>query len=59
VLTEPDINVIASELIRDVESASRKEKLKTVIRLRKRLNPTIGKKLILALKNSVTECSGL
>src|SRR5947209_576719 len=33
VLTEPDINVIASELIRDVESASRKQKLETVIRL--------------------------
>jgi hypothetical protein len=57
VLTEPDINVIASELIRDVESASRKEKLKTVIRLRKRLNPTIRKKLILALKNSVTDAA--
>ena len=57
VLTEPDINVIASELIRDVESASRKEKLETVIRLRKRLNPTIRKKLILALKNSVTDAA--
>ena len=57
VLTEPDINVIASELIRDVESASRKEKLETVIRLRKRLNPTIRKKLILALKNSATDAA--
>jgi hypothetical protein len=57
VLTEPDINVIASELIRDVESASRKEKLETVIRLRKRLNPTIRKKLILALKNSAADAA--
>jgi hypothetical protein len=57
VLTEPDINVIASELIRDVESASRKEKLETVIRLRKRLNPTIRTKLILALKNSAADAA--
>jgi hypothetical protein len=55
VLTEPDINVVASELIRDLESASRREKLEAVFRLRKRLNPTIGKKLILALKNAKTD----
>jgi hypothetical protein len=53
VLTEPDINVIASELIRDIESASRKEKLDRVTHSRNRLNPTIRKKLILALKNSL------
>jgi hypothetical protein len=50
--TERDINVIASELIRDVESQSREAKLKAVVRLRNRLNPTIRKKLILALKNA-------
>jgi hypothetical protein len=53
VITEPDVNVTASELIRDIESVSRTEKLETVVRLRKRLNPTIRKKLILALKNSI------
>lgn len=51
VLTDPDVNVVASELIRDIESQSRREKLETVVRLRNRLNPTIRKKLILALKN--------
>jgi hypothetical protein len=53
VLTDPDANVIASELIRDIESQSRREKLDTVVRLRSRLNPTIRRKLILALKNSI------
>jgi hypothetical protein len=52
VITQPDVNVIASELIRDIESESRREKLETVIRLRNRLNPTITKKLVLALRNS-------
>jgi len=52
VLTDPDVNVVAAELIRDIESQSRREKLETVVRLRSRLNPTIRKKLILALKNS-------
>ena len=53
VITEPDVNVTASELIRDIESVSRTAKLETVVLLRKRLNPTIRKKLILALKNSI------
>ena len=53
VLTDPDVNVTASELVRDIESVSRTAKLETVVRLRKRLNPTIRKKLILALKNSI------
>lgn len=52
VITEPDVNVTASELIRDIESVSRREKLETVVRLRNRLNPTIRKKLVLALTNS-------
>ena len=51
VVTEPDINVIAAELTRDIESQSRREKLETVVRLRSRLNPTITKKLTLALRN--------
>jgi hypothetical protein len=55
VLTDPDVNVIASELIRDIESHSRLEKLETVVRLRNRLNPTIRKKLILALQNAKTD----
>ena len=49
---EPDINVVAAELTRDIESQSRKAKLDTVVRLRSRLNPTIRKKLILALKSA-------
>jgi len=57
VITEPDVNVTASELIRDIESVSRREKLETVVRLRNRLNPTIRKKLILALKNSMRQVS--
>jgi len=51
--TEPDINLIAAELTRDIESQGRQEKLDAVVRLRNRLNPTIRKKLILALKNSL------
>src|SRR5258708_25993430 len=53
VVAEPDINVVAAELTRDIESVSRIAKLETVVRLRSRLNPTIRKKLILALKNSL------
>jgi hypothetical protein len=59
VVIEQDINVVAAELTRDIESQSRREKLETVVRLRNRLNPTIRKKLILALTNSLnnaTEC---
>jgi hypothetical protein len=49
--TEPDINLIATELTRDIESQSKREKLETIVRLRNRLNPTITKKLTSALKN--------
>jgi hypothetical protein len=52
---EPDINVIAAELIRDIESVSRKEKLKTVVQSRQRLNPTIHRRLIAALENAASE----
>ena len=54
---ERDVNLIAAELTRDIESQSRQEKLETVVRLRNRLNPTIRKKLILALKNSLKHAS--
>lgn len=53
VVIEPDVNVVATELTRDIESQSRKAKLETLVRLRSRLNPTIRRKLILALKNSL------
>ena len=53
--TELDINVVAAELTRDIESQSRKAKLQTVVRLRSQLNPTIRKKLILALKNAKSD----
>lgn len=57
VLTDPDVNVVAAELTRDIESYSRREKLDTVVRLRNRLNPTIRKQLILALKNSTSSAA--
>jgi hypothetical protein len=53
----PDVNVIAAELIREIESASRKEKLEAVVRLRSRLNPTIRRNLISALKTSMAHCA--
>src|ERR1035441_5283565 len=52
VVVGPDVNVIAAELIRDIESVGRKEKLNAVIQSRKRLNPAIWKKLIFALNNA-------
>src|ERR1017187_3160418 len=57
VFAEPNINLIATDLIRDIESASRKEKLEAVVHSREQLNPTIRKKLILALKNSARDAS--
>jgi hypothetical protein len=57
VVIEPDINVIAAELVRDIESASRREKLEAVVRLRNRLNPTIRKSLMLTLKNATTDAA--
>jgi hypothetical protein len=42
-------------VIRDVESASRREKLQAVIQSRKRLNPTIRKNLLAALMNAAKE----
>lgn len=57
IVVEPDINLIAAELTRDIESQSRRQKLEAVVRLRNRLNPTIRNKLILALKNSIQEAA--
>lgn len=52
VSADPDFNVIAKGLIRDLESTTRKEKLEGVAQNLDRLNPTIRKKLISALKNA-------
>lgn len=51
---KPDINinVVASELIRDLESASRLAKLKAVVDSRQRLNPTLRRDLLRALNNA-------
>jgi hypothetical protein len=54
-VVEPDINVIAAELTRDIESAARRQKLQAVVRLRDRLNPTIRKNLIAALRNAAKD----
>jgi hypothetical protein len=54
-VVEPDINVVAAELARDIESANRKDKLEAVVQSRNRLNPTIRKNLIAALKNTARE----
>ena len=51
----PNINVTAVELTRDLESASRKQKLATVIDSRNRLNPSVTKNLIAALTNTSNE----
>lgn len=54
IVADPDINVTAAELVRDLASASRKEKLEEVARLRDRLNPSIRKSLVSALKDAAT-----
>lgn len=46
---EPDINVVADDLARELESTSRRERLDAVVRNRQRLNPAVRKKLIAAL----------
>ncbi len=58
-VVKPDVNVTAVELVRDIESVSRKEKLQAVVRLRSRLNPTVRKNLIRALKNSAKDAANL
>ncbi len=54
-VVEPNINLVATELIREIESVSRKEKLTAVVQFREQLNPTIQKQLILALKNAAKD----
>jgi uncharacterized protein YggU (UPF0235/DUF167 family) len=49
---EPDINVIAAELARELDSPNRRERLEQVVRLRARLNPTLRRQLIASLKNA-------
>lgn len=47
---EPDINVIAKESIRHVESKKQLEKLQSAVEERKQLNPAIRSELIRALR---------
>lgn len=49
---EPDINVIAADLVREIDSPARRDRLEEVVRLRNRVNPTIRKQLIASLKNA-------
>jgi hypothetical protein len=48
----PDINIVADELRRDIESTSRKGTLNAVVEARAHLHPPIRKSLITALKNA-------
>jgi hypothetical protein len=57
VVAELDVNVVAAEVTRDLASAVRKQKLEQLVRLRNRLNPTIRKSLMLALKNATTDAA--
>jgi ParB-like nuclease domain len=52
---EPDVNVTADELVRELESVSRKERLQAVVQRRSRLNPNICKRLVSALHNAAKE----
>lgn len=52
---EPDINVIAADLVRELDSPHRRGRLDEVVRLRSRLNPTIRRQLIASLKNSTEQ----
>jgi hypothetical protein len=56
---EPDINAIAKWLVRDLQSKQRKEKEEQVARNLDRLNPTIRKDLISALKNAAADKTSL
>lgn len=52
---EPNLNVLAESLLRDIESADRREKLTEVVASREHLNITLRKKLMLALRNAAKE----
>src|ERR1035441_364879 len=47
---EPDINVLADSLSRELDSSSRREQLDAVVRNKQRLNPAVRKRVIAALK---------
>lgn len=49
---EPEINVIAADLVRELDSPTRRERLESIVQFRNRLNPTIRKQLILSLENA-------
>jgi hypothetical protein len=49
---QPDINVIAAEIARELDSPTRRDRLDEVVRLRSRLNPTIRKQLIASVENA-------
>jgi hypothetical protein len=46
-----NVNLLASELIRDLDSTIRLDKLKAVVESRQRLNPTLWRDLLRVLKN--------
>ncbi len=50
--TEQDINEVADDIARELER--RRERLDTVVELKERLNPTLRKRLIEALKHEAT-----
>ena len=55
--TEQDINEVADDLIRELERC--RERLDAVVELRERLNPTLRKRLIEALKHEATSLQKL
>jgi ParB family chromosome partitioning protein len=58
-VVEADVNLVATEIIRDLESAARGSKLKEIIQSSNRLNPTIRRDLIRALKNTSKDAADL
>ncbi len=54
-IVEANASVLADALLRDIESSSRGDKLKAVVETRERLNPTLRKKLMVALNHAAEE----
>jgi hypothetical protein len=52
-----DVNVLASDMLRQIESADREEKLKRIVESRDHLNPTLRRQLVNALKNAATNAT--
>jgi ParB family chromosome partitioning protein len=52
-----DVNVLASDMLRRIESPDREEKLKQIIESRNYLNPTLRRQLVNALKNAATNAT--